>query len=492
MTAETKLGGQERQLLDRTAFKPWDAALWLELGKLQGALLKYPEAAESLRRAIVLNPDDPQAWLSYASLIVFLHEGEQSVDSAYHRAAQAGAGDPGVMTAVIEYFGHEEKYDAVLRYVDQSFNANIQAPRNQLRYLDALVALGRNADAEGLCRSLIESYTTLAQSQAGFQREQLLVHRARLLAAAGLDDEVEASLEDAARRIGARAAAFESQPGLLPNTAGRIAALQQQFSGRDAFVFLPGPSVKDFAAVAPRFADWNFVSCGIAMHIDALEQPCLEPIGRSFDLLWMSNPAHLRINEAGIVRTIARGSGIRLIAQDYAFLDYPHYDAFLARFGEQMLWVNCFNVPPTPSAPLQFLTGNSLSVLLQVLLWAQPERIFLFGADGGGAPPGARPHVYFDTPDPSTATPDTEPGATGKQAESLDWNVRSAADATRRFRLEAKDADRMVTMTSRILRTLFGLRIPRFINCSPYSAHTAFEKMSIEDALTLKPELHRT
>jgi tetratricopeptide (TPR) repeat protein len=488
--APTGLGAEERELLERAARTPWDASIRLQLGQLQAALLKYPEAAETLRRSIVLDPDNPHAWLAYGSLIVSLHEGEQSVDSAYHRAAKAGADDAGVMLAVIEYFGADEKHDIVLRYVDQSFNANIQPPRNQLRYLRALTALGRAADAERLCGALVDSYTKLAAGHQGVQREQLLIHRARLFDAAGMDADVDRCLDECARLIGVGSVDFDADSGLLPNTSARIATLQREFRGRDAFVFLPGPSVKDFAAAATLFADWDFIACSIAMHIDALEESCLHPIGRGLDLLWMSNPAHLRINEAAIVRTLERARGIGLISQDYAFIDYPHEAAFKQRFDAKLLWVNCLNTPPTPSAPLQFLTGNSMSVLLQVLLWAQPERIFLFGADGGGAPPEAKQHVYFDTPDPSDGP--AEPGATGKQAESLEWNPQSAADATRRFRLEAREADRMITMTSRILNRVFGLRIPRFINCSPYSEHTAFEKMSIVDALRFKPEGSRS
>src|SRR5262249_47230886 len=53
--------------------------------------------------------------------------------------------------------------------------------------------------------------------------------------------------------------------------------------------------------------------------------------------------------------------------------------------------------PPLPSRPLHFENGSSLSLLIPLLLFARPRRIFLFGADGGLNPSfSKRPYFYYD------------------------------------------------------------------------------------------------
>jgi len=484
-TNDARARDEEQHLLALAAARPWDAALMLKLGRLQASLLKYPEAASTLRRAIVLAPDDPEAWITYATHLIFLHEGEISTDQAFNRAAKVSAGNPAILEQVINFFAKDEKPEIALHYIQQSLDTFVQTPRMQLCFLASLLAVGRSGEAADHARGLVAGITNLAATQSGLQRERLLLHRALVLQAAGLDEEIHACLEDCARLLGAVPVQFDGQPGLLPNSAGRVASLQAQMRGRDAFVFLPGPSAKDFAENARSVADWDFVSVGIAGHIDAVERTMLEPLGRHLDLLWMSNPAHMRVAEASITPTLERGPGIRLLAQEYSFLGYPRFDAFMERFASNMLWVNCLDQPPSPSAPLKFLVGNSMCALLQILIWGQPSRIFLIGADGGATAPNSDDGPYFFTP--SVPAGGEVRDAALEKLEIIRLSRLAVDSAARRFRLEAKEADEMVGIVLRIFRTVFGLRIPKIYNCSPYSAHNAFEKITLHDALAMKP-----
>jgi hypothetical protein len=472
-------GEAERQLLALTSARPWDADLMLRLGALQASLLKYPEAAETLRRAIVLAPDAPQAW--------HVHEGEKSTDNAFHRAAQVGAALPHVRAAVIEHFAKDAKPQIALQYIEQSFAENMQSPRIQQRYLSVLRDLGLDAQAASVCETLVQAYSNAADTATGLQREDYFLQCATLLQAAGLDGRIDASLKDAVRRIGSVTPRFNAQTTLMPQTAERIAALQAQLRGRDAFVFLPGPSAKDFIDQAPAFSGWDFASVAIAAHGDVIDSAALGPIGRAVDLLWMSNPAQLRTAEASIVAFLKRGTGIRLITQPYALGGYDRAQDFVDQFGDRMLFIEPSDRPPAPHAPLRFASGNSLSVLLQILIWGQPRRLFLIGADGGGARPNGSGRPYFYAPEVPAGGGDADRDETIDRLEILRVNELSVEDATRRFRLEAKEVDELVGLALRIFRVVFGLQIPEIYNCCPYSAHEAFPKITIAEALTMKP-----
>src|SRR5580658_7811002 len=129
---------EERGLLALTSATPWDADLMLQLGRVQAGLLKYPEAADTLRRAIVLAPDDPRPWIEYALLSVHLHEGELATDTAFHRAAKLAGSDLAVLMGVIDYFSRDEKPKTALRYLEKVLSDHpsaIQIPRIQMRYL---------------------------------------------------------------------------------------------------------------------------------------------------------------------------------------------------------------------------------------------------------------------------------------------------------------------------------------------------------------------
>lgn len=479
---------QEQQLLALTAAKPWDANLMLQLGHLQVAFLKYPEAAETLRRAIVLAPDNPRSWIEYASVLIHLHEGETLTDMAFHQAAKVGGAEPAILERVIEYFIKDEKPDVALHYLQNLLRANPAAsPKVQKQYLTALHATGRTADAQATCRTLYNALSEAAEALPRPQKEQLLVRRALLLQAAGLFDDVGACLQDCVRRLAPVTPNFDAQPGILANSAARIQQLQRQLSGKDVFVFLPGPSATLFADDARRFADWDFVAATLAGYAEIIEESMLRPIGREVDLLWLSNPAQLRGGEESIFRVLSRGGGIRLLSVGYAFGGYARRAEIMRRFGDGMLWMNGADDPPLPSAPLEFLCGNSLSVFLPLLIWGQPARIFLFGADGGGLVSGAQSKPYFFAPE-APAVGDSERPALMKRLEKMPVNQQSFQDAQRRFRLEAKEADDIVAITAKILEVMFGLATPQIVNCCPHSAHTLFEKRTIDQIDVMNPK----
>lgn len=484
---------RERELILLTSAKPWDADLMLRLGCEQASLVKYPQAADSLRRAIVLAPDDPRPWIEYANLSVHLHEGEAATDSAYHRAAKLAGGNPNILKRVIDYFFNDAKPDIALHYLEGLLTANrsaLEDPQIQKRYVASLAAAGRSDAAHATCRALNQASTTAAGMVDRARAHQFLVQRAVLLQAAGLVDEIKPCLEDCATRVGAFQPDFDGHPGALPNSAERVEALRQQISGRDVFALFPGPSASAFVERAEFFADWDFVSAVIAGHIETVEDAMLTPIGRRADILLASNPGHVRCAEEAIVAALERTSGIALLAQSYAFTGYPRRDWLLERFAGGMLWVHCGYYPPLPSAPLQFTNANSLAMLLPCLIWAEPKRIFLFGLDGGAQPPQAGSKPYFYAPEPIGEGIEAERDNVIERLEIMTLTQPRIEDAHRRFRLEAKEADDVIAMSISVLQTLFSLNIPEIYNCCPYSSHEGFPKITVDEALSLKTRLN--
>jgi hypothetical protein len=473
----------EQRLLALTAAKPWDADAMLKLGLLQVAALKYDEAAQTLRRAIVLTPDDPRPWLIYAEVLIHLHEGEESTDKAFHRAAKVCGSHPAILGRVIDYFVKDEKPHIALHYLNELLSAHPAAsPATQLQYVSALRATGNSREAESTCRTLMAGLKNAAAVLEGSRQERLLVRQAMLLQAAGLDDEIEACLQDCARRMAPFEVRFDLQETVLPDSAAKIAAYQSQLRGKDVFVFLPGPSAAAFAENARRFADWDFVAATMAGYTDTIESTMLKPIGRAADLLFLSNPAQLRAGEESILRLLQRGTGIRLLSQAYAFAGHPRAADLIERLDPGMLWMEGGDCPPTPSRPLEFLPGNSLSVFLPLLFWGEPKRIVLFGADGGAATSDLGRPYYF-APD-APAEGEGERTALMKRLEKMPVNRRSFASARRRFQLEAHEADNIVTLTAQVLRVVFGLKTPEIVNCCPHSTHRAFKRVGVGEFLT--------
>src|SRR6516165_6629080 len=68
---------------------------------------------------------------------------------------------------------------------------------------------------------------------------------------------------------------------------------------------------------------------------------------------------------------------------------------FIARHSSRVMYVYPQAGPPHPSRPLHCEHGNSLAVLIPLLLLRRPKRIFIFGADGGSNPVfNKRPYFY--------------------------------------------------------------------------------------------------
>jgi hypothetical protein len=86
---------------------------------------------------------------------------------------------------------------------------------------------------------------------------------------------------------------------------------------------------------------------------------------------------------------LARASPNLVVANRYALSGLSEFGVsereFVARHDKRLLLVHS-DGSPLPSTPLHFENGPSVSLLIPLLLFARPRRVFLFGADGGSNP----------------------------------------------------------------------------------------------------------
>ena len=164
------------------------------------------------------------------------------------------------------------------------------------------------------------------------------------------------------------------------------------------------------------------------------------------------------------------GTGL-LITSDYAASGLPREisgpGAFVRRFDASLLYFYSDRpVPALPTDPLHVMPGNSLSVLLPLLVAAAPGRIFLFGADGGA--PRGKSETYF--------------AKTGGVAEA---SARTIAEVHHRLANEAWECDQNVGLSMRAIAELHGLPLPEVYNCCPDSNHRLFPRIDFERGLAM-------
>jgi hypothetical protein len=105
----------------------------------------------------------------------------------------------------------------------------------------------------------------------------------------------------------------------------------------------------------------------------------------------------------------------------------------------------------------------------------------LFGADGGSNPSfSKRPYFYYDDYDV-----DAEPQAFLSRSDMISFKGSSGRleEHNRRLRIDAINADRIMTTALHSLEVNLGLQIPPIFNVCPHSTHRVFPRIDIDTAL---------
>jgi len=174
-----------------SSLQPRAAAVHFELAQTLAALGDGPAAIGSLRRAVALRPDMPEAWRALGDQLTLAGDGE-GADAAYARHIRASINDPRLMEAAQALC--EDRLavaEGLLRGHLKAFPTDVAAIR---MLAETGTRLGRYADAENLlarCLELAPSFIgarhnyaiVLYRQQKGAQAipqiERLLAHEPR-------------------------------------------------------------------------------------------------------------------------------------------------------------------------------------------------------------------------------------------------------------------------------------------------------------------------
>jgi hypothetical protein len=209
--------------------------------------------------------------------------------------------------------------------------------------------------------------------------------------------------------------------------------------------------------------------------------------------LLFAQPGSVRSWHSELMEFLARPSENMVVMNRYALYGFSEFGAneseFIARHDKRLLLVHSDGGPPLPSRPLHFENGSSLSLLIPLLLFARPRRIFLFGADGGSNPSfSKRPYFYYDDYDA-----DAEPQAFLNRSDMISFRglPERLEEHNRRLRIDAINADRVMGAAFQSLEANLGIQIPPIFNVCPHSIHRVFPRIDINTALAELGRGHR-
>jgi len=303
----------------------------------------------------------------------------------------------------------------------------------------------------------------VAAERDGDDWEEAKREEALLLIEAGRHAEAEAALRSI-RAAGNGAGRSYDNPAYLPQTPRRLARLSDLVGSRDVFILLQGPSFADFAARMEAFADFDCAMVTLSA-FPPIEQS-LAQINRQVDVLLVTHPSSIRSWRAEFDQFLRRPARNLVLATRYALSGLFELGIdeaeFIAQHDERLLFAHHQDGPPLPESPLHFENGNSLTLLLPLLLLGRPRRIFIFGADGGAnAHFRKRPYFYYDDYD---AAGPAQSFLSRPDVVSFRGLPDRLEEANRRFYIDAVHADRAIEAAMRSLAAVFDVPIPPIFN----------------------------
>ncbi len=261
---------------------------------------------------------------------------------------------------------------------------------------------------------------------------------------------------------------YSGQDTYLDNSFSRIEKMRRIIRGRDIVILLYGPSIKYFNNNIKEFLKKD--ACFVSVNkFDEVEENILIPHGRELDIVVTTNPSDLNKRWHSYQQYLERPEENLLVSSKYAFLGLQGKDIreenIVEEYNDKLLYVNPQIFLPSITTPLHFLPGNTLSVALPVLSLGLPNRIFIFGADGGGS--SNHDNIYF-----------------------FDRNINKndeydrKKEGMRRLKNDAFFFDQIVGIQMLGISKLYNIPIPEVFNCCPNSGYNFFQKINYKTALS--------
>jgi tetratricopeptide (TPR) repeat protein len=455
---------------------PTSAEPRLVLARIQFQLLRLEAAAKTIEALLAIAPENGWAWFEYGKI---LWNSFDRADSAFERAGDLSENDCALLAGVAQQFLYDLNYQKAAKYYERLLNLHPSMWDNFVicrYYATCLKEIGRTQEAADLVATALKSCRLAAKRAQGEGLQLIKREEALLLSQAGRLDESFSALQSI-RDVAAPTPRYD-RAEYLPRTPERLQRLAEIVDSRDVFVLLQGPSFATFAARLHEFAGFEFAIATLNS-FPPVEQE-LRRINRHADILLFTQPGSIRAWHPELMKFLARSPPNLVVANRFALSGLYSEREFVARHDKRLLLVHSDGGPPLPSRPLHFENGPSVSLLIPLLLFARPRRIFLFGADGGSNPSfGKRPYFYYDDYDAD------EPQELLNRPGLVSFKglPRKLDEYNRRQHVNAINGDRVIDFAFRSLEAHFGIQAPPIFNVCPHSTHRIFPRINIDNAL---------
>jgi tetratricopeptide (TPR) repeat protein len=465
---------------------PSGLELRLVLARIQFQLRRHADAAKTIEALLAVAPEHAWAWYELGKIARNSYERLGLADTAFRRAARLAEKDAGLLAAVAQHFVYDlnfataaECYERLLQ-VEPAMRTNFLVCR---QHAICLNACGRTAEAADMIAAGLESCRALTVASNDDVWQVLKREESLLLWEARRFQEADAALRSI-REASAGTPPCYDRSEYLPDTQGRLQRLSEIVGSRDVLVMAQGPSFAQFAQRMQEFADFDFAIATLNS-FPPIEHELSKGLGRTADLLLLTHPGSIQSWHGEFEAFVDRPSQNLVATTRYALSALQEFgineDEFVARHDDRFLLVVADGGPPLPTRPSHFESGSTLSLLIPLLLFARPRRIFLFGADGGGNPDHCkRPYFFYDDYD-SVAPP--HPFLRRRDMVSFAGQPEQLREAHRRFYINAVNADRIMAAALRTLDIVFGISAPPIFNVCPHSSHELFPRIDIDTAL---------
>jgi tetratricopeptide (TPR) repeat protein len=463
---------------------PSTPELRLVLARIQFQLRRLEDAARTIEALLAIIPEYAWGWFEYGKILrnSYYHLG--LADQAFERAADLSGNDSALLAAIAQQFLYDLDYGKAARFYGRLLNLIPSMWENFVicrHYARCMRKIGRTKEAANIIVIARESCRIAAERAKGEGLELIKLEESLLLLEAGQLDESDRALRSI-KRIAASAPCYD-RPEYLPRTPARLQRLAEIVDSRDIFVLLQGPSFATFAARLDEFADFEFAVATLNSFPPVERE--MRRIDRHADVLLFAQPGSIRSWHSELMEFLSRPSPNLVVANRYALSGFSEFGAteseFTACHDKRLLLIHSDGGPPLPSRPLHFENGSSLSLLIPLLLFARPRRIFLFGADGGSNPSfSKRPYFYYDDYD---ADAESQEFLNRSEMISFRGLPRRLEEHNRRQHINAINADRVISSALRSLETNFGIQVPPIFNVCTHSTHKIFPRIDIDSAL---------
>jgi tetratricopeptide (TPR) repeat protein len=462
---------------------PSTPELRLVLARIQFQLRRFEDAARTIEALLAMTPEHAWAWFEYGKILRNSYHHLGLADRAFERASDLSGNDSALLASVAQQFLYDLDYGKAAKFYERLLNLVPSMRENFVicrHYATCLREIGGTEEAANIIVTAIESCRNAAKRAKGEGLELIKLEESLLLREAGRLDESNQALRSI--NIAASAPCFD-RPEYLPGTPERLQRLAEIVDSRDLFVLVQGPSFATFAAHLCEFAGFEFAVATLNS-FPPIEQE-LRRIDRQADVLLFAQPGSVRSWHSELMKFLTRSSPNLVVVNRYALSGFSKFGAseneFIACHDKRLLLVHSDGGPPLPSRPLHFENGSTLSLIIPLLLFARPRRIFLFGADGGSNPSfSKRPYFYYDDYDA-----DAEPQEFLNRSDMISFRKmpRRLEEHNRRLHINAINADRVISSALRSLEVNFGIQAPPIFNVCPHSTHRVFPRIDIATAL---------